>query len=346
MPFCVSEDERQMMRLSHSTILMALGRIAEGWEDYEARLHHQFADTTVYLIERPQWAPGADLKGKTLLVFGEQGLGDEILFSNTLRDALERLGPDGRLILSVEPRLVPLFARTYPQARVEAHATYLVGGRTVRYTPALQEELDTIDLWSPMGSLLREFRPTVETFPDRVAQIMPDPERVAHWRRVLQDAPPGPKVGLLWKSAISKDARHRYFSPFADWAAVLKTPGVSFVNLQYGDCAAELAQAADEFGVEIWQPPGIDLKQDLDDLAALCAAMDLIVGFANATLNIGAACGVPTWLIVSPGAWPMLGTTRYPWYPQVRAFIAPTLGNWGPVMAKVGEALAAHLAER
>ena len=174
-----------------------------------------------------------------------------------------------------------------------------------------------------------------------------DPERVAYWKKVLDEqAPEGPKVGLLWKSAITKDARHRFFSPFEDWATVLKTPGVCFVNLQYGNCAEELARAANDFDVEIWEPPGIDLKQDLDEVAALCAAMDLVVGFSNATLNLAAACGVPTWLIVSPGAWTLLGTTRYPWYPQIRTFIAPTLGNWAPVMGTVAEALAAHVAAR
>jgi spore coat polysaccharide biosynthesis protein SpsF len=71
------------------------------------------------------------------------------------------------------------------------------------------------------------------------------------------------------------------------WRPVLEAPGVTFVNLQYGDCDEEIALAKAEFGVDIWQPPGIDLKQDLDDVAALCCAMDLIVGFSNATIKPG-----------------------------------------------------------
>ena len=77
--------------------------------------------------------------------------------------------------------------------------------------------------------------------------------------------------------------------------------------------------------MDVWTPPGIDLKNDLDDLAALTCALDLVVGQANATTNIAAACGAPTWLISTPGAWPKLGTDRYPWYPQVRVFIPPRL---------------------
>ena len=112
----LAEDERQMMRLSRSTILLNLGRTGEGWDDYEARLNPQFNDRTDFAVTLPRWAPGADLTGKTFLVVGEQGLGDEILFGNVLPDVIERLGPTGRLILAVEPRLVPMFQRALPQA--------------------------------------------------------------------------------------------------------------------------------------------------------------------------------------------------------------------------------------
>lgn len=342
----VAEDERQMMRLARSTILMALGQVGEAWDEYEARNHPQFADTTHYLFDRPRWEPGTDLAGRSLMVVAEQGLGDEILFSNLLPDVIERLGPEGRLTLVVEPRLVAMFQRTYPMARVRAHATYDVGGKTVRYSPTLADDLESIDLWVPMGSLLREFRRSVDSFPDRVGFITPDPGKVAHWREVLQGAPAGVKIGLLWKSGTTKGARQRFFSPFEQWAPVLKAKGACFVNLQYGDCADEIAQAERDLGVRIWTPPGIDLKQDLDDVAALCCALDLVVGFSNATLNIAAACGAPVWLITTPWAWTLLGTARYPWYPQVRAFTTRALDDWGPVMESVGEAVEAFTAER
>jgi tetratricopeptide (TPR) repeat protein len=335
------DDERQMMLLSHSTILLCLGRLGEGWDDYEARLHPQFSERTQFVIDRPRWSPGDDLSGKTLLVVGEQGLGDEVLFGNVLADVVERLGPEGKLVLAVESRLVPLFQRALPTAEVGAHATFDVGGRFAR-TAGFREDLSDIDAWTPMGSLLREFRRSVDAFPARDAYLTPDPARVAHWRKTLKAAPKGPKVGLLWKSAVGKDSRHRYFSPFEAWAPVLAQPGVTFVNLQYGDCAQELAAAKRDFGVEIWSPPGIDLKQDLDDVAALACALDLVVGFSNATLNIAGACGVPNFLISTPGAWPRLGETKaYPWYPKSQVFLPPGFGEWGPLMDDVAAALTA-----
>ena len=331
-------DDRQMMRLARSTMLHCVGRIGEGWDEYESRIHPHFTGRTAFAIDRPRWEPGADLAGKSFLVVCEQGLGDEVLFANLVPDLIERLGPQGKLTLAVETRLVPLFQRSFPKAEVGAHATYDISGRLNRVVPFIDDG-STIDLWSPIASLLREFRRSVDDFPSRPSFLVADPERVTHWREVLKTAPAGAKVGLLWKSAITRDARHRYFSPFSGWAPVLAQKGVSFVNLQYGDCTEELATAKRDFGVEIWSPPGIDLKQDLDDIAALSCALDLVLGFANATLNIAAACGAPNFLISVPGAWTRLGTETMPWYPTTRVFLPPGFGQWEPVMAEVAEAL-------
>lgn len=335
----MSEDERLMMLLARSTIRIASGRIGEGWDDYEARLEPRFADVTHFAIEAPRWTPDADLTGKTLLLLGEQGLGDEVMFANVIPDLLAALGPTGRLLIAVEPRLVTLFQRSFPTAEVGAHSTWSVDGHTVRGAPFVGDH-GRLDLWAPMASVLRRFRRAVSAFPDRAGFLTPDPARVAYWRSQL---PPGPTVGLLWKSLIQAGARHRFYSPFDQWRPVLTVPGATFVNLQYGDCAEELATARRELGVEIWTPPGIDLKQDLDEVAALCGALDLVVGPSNATSCLAGAGGVPLWLLSTPGAWPMLGTDRYPWYPQARVFLPPTLGQWEPAMQAMGQALSQWL---
>lgn len=338
----MAPDERLMMELARSTILMALGRVGEGWDAYEARLQPAFADVTHYLIDRPKWTPESDLTGRTLLVIGEQGLGDEVMFANVLPDLVEALGPEGRLILAVEPRLVPLFQRSFPTALVGPHATFKVDARSVRAVTFL-EDLEAVDLWTPIASLLRRFRRTAEAFPARERFLTPDPARVAHWTSTLSPLP-GLRVGLLWKSLLVNSARHRFFSPFEQWAPILKTPGVSFINLQYGDCDAELEFARREFGVEIFQPPEIDLKQDLDDIAALCSATDLVLGFSNATINLAGACGAPIWLMSVDGAWTRLGSDAYPWYPQARCFSSSDYQDWTPVMGEVADALTVRAA--
>ncbi|HRD45044.1 MAG TPA: tetratricopeptide repeat protein [Caulobacter sp.] len=333
----MNEEERLMMLLARSTINLALGRLKEGWDDYEARLQPGFADVTRFYINRPQWTPDCDVAGKTLLIFGEQGLGDEVLFANALPDLAEAIGPAGKLCLAVEQRLIPLFQRSFPMAEVGAHASFAVDGKVLRGAP-FHEDASDVDFWAPIGSLLRRFRGSAEAFPARERYLTADPERIAFWRDQLS-ALPGPKIGLLWKSMIRNGARHRYFSPFEQWAPVLTTPGATFVNLQYGDCDAELELAARQFGVEIWQPPGIDLKNDLDDVAALCCAMDLVIGFANATINLAGACGAPVWMLTVAHAWTMLGSDAYPWYPQVRCFASTRYQDWSPIMAEVAGAL-------
>jgi len=338
----VPPEERTMMILSRATILPVLGRVAEGWEDYEARLDPTFGESVTFLVDRPRWTPEADLIGKTLLVFCEQGLGDEIMFTNVIPDVLEALGPDGKLILAVERRLVPLFQRSFPNALVGAHSNWHLEARVGRNAPFV-EDMSVVDLWTPIGSLLRRFRRTAEAFPSRDRFLTPDPDRVEHWRAQLA-ALPGVKVGILWKSMIVNSARGRFFTPFDQWREVLSTPGCTFVNLQYGDCEPEIEQARNELGVEIWTPPGIDLKQDLDDVAALCAAVDLVVGPSNATICIAGAVGAPLWLICAVNSWTMVGTDRYPWYPQARVFLRPGAGDRDACMGEIAQALSSTVA--
>jgi len=333
--------DQAIMRFARATALLSLGRLREGWEAYEARLSPDLLQVATFVVPEQRWTPGDSLAGKRLLVCGEQGLGDEVLFANVLPDTIAALGDESLLSIAVEYRLVPLFKRSFPKASVTPHRTVRREGRVYWSAPFI-EDWSKIDLWTPMASLLATFRPSVEAFPQRPSYLVPDPERVAYWRAQLTQLP-GRKIGLLWKSLNLEAERGRQFSPFAQWRPILQTPGVTFVNLQYGDCAAEIAQAREEFGVEIWQPPGIDLKQDLDDVAALCCAMDLVIGFSNATFNLAGACGAPVWLLTGAATWTRLGSEGYPWYPQTRRFAPPDFNDWSGVMAEVAQALAAEV---
>jgi Flp pilus assembly protein TadD len=323
---------------------LALGDLEEGWRGYEYRNNPDWTGFVRNVRTEAAWRPGLDISGRRLLILGEQGLGDEVMFAGILPEVVERLSPTSELLLAVEPRLVHLMSRSFPDIRVGPHRMGEVGGHGVRVVPWLPE--GGCDLWTPIASLLQEFRPTIPSFATGGGFLKPDPERVSHWRRVLERALPGPRVGLLWKSAILAGRRQPYFSPFDAWAPVLRTPGIRFVNLQYGDCAAELAMARDQFGVEIWDPREVDLMQDLDDVTALSSALDLVIGFSNATFNLAAAAGAPAWMIAAKGAWTALGTDRYPWYPQVRLYQPAAFAEWGPVMDRVAGDLAREFGAR
>lgn len=337
MPGMTLESEASMARLARSTLHIASGKLADGWDLYEERLNPAFADVTHFVVEAERWEPEHELAGKRLLLIGEQGLGDEVLFANVIPDVIEAMGPDGHLSIAVEQRLIPLFRRSFPKADVGRHDTYKVDHHTVRVVKWVEGA--DLDYWAPFGAPLRRFRRSVEAYPQRPSFLVADPERVAYWRAMLDSLNGAPKVGVVWKSLFINSGRLRHYSPFDEWKATLQTPGVQFVNLQYGDCAAELAEMRDNLGVDIWTPPGIDLKDDLDEVAALTCALHLTLGPANATTNIAAACGASVWLVSTPGAWPRLGTDRYPWYPQVRTFVPPAYNRWAPAMTELTQAL-------
>jgi len=326
-----------VMEFARATLLLALGRIAEGWKAYEARFSPEISDAPLFHVPAARWA-GEDLKGKTLMVVAEQGLGDEVMFANMLPDILDLLGPDGKLTLVVEHRLMSLFERSFPGIEVSYHKTVKYEGRVYRTAPFV-ENWERFDHWAALGDFLQPLRNSLEAFPDRRSFLTPDPERVAHWKAELDKLGPLPKVGLLWKSLNLKGERARQFSPFQLWEPVLKTPGVTLINLQYGDCEEEIALAKEKFGVDIWQPPGIDLKQDLDDVAALCAAVDLVVGYSNATINLAGSVGAPIFMLTGSASWTRLGSDRYPWYPSVRCFVIQKYGEWQGAMANLADAV-------
>jgi hypothetical protein len=114
------------------------------------------------------------------------------------------------------------------------------------------------------------------------------------------------------------------------------------VNLQCGDVSEDLA-AAEAAGVHIWTPP-MNLKDDLDDLAAISCALDLVIGPGIAGTNIAAAAGARTWLIHAPDDWHLLATERYPFYPRVRTFATGGFDGWPRAIAEVRAALEAEVA--
>lgn len=334
--------DEAIMRFARSTMSLSLGRLKEGWKEYEGRHSPHLTEAPLFNIPGTRWTD-QDLRGKTLFVCAEQGLGDEVLFAGMLPDILDRLGPEGSLTLAVERRLVPLFKRSFPNIEVTLHRTFQYEGRVYRAAPEV-ENWDRFDYWAPLGAFLLPLRSSLDDFPKTADYLKADPGRVAHWKAELDKFGSAPKVGLLWKSLKLNSERARQFSPFQAWRPVLETPGVTFVNLQYGDCSEEIAYAKEAFGIDIHQLPGIDLKEDLDDVTALCAAVDLIVGFSNATTNLGAATGAPLWLLTAPEVWTKLGTDSYPWYPQARVFSPRVMGEWSPAIDQIAEALAEKVA--
>jgi Flp pilus assembly protein TadD len=326
------------MGIAHACF--SLGDLVAGWQWYRARETRGTAESLDYDIACPRYEDGP-LCGKRLFVSAEQGLGDEIMFAGILPDLLAEVGTDGHVTIGVEPRLVSLFARSFPQCEVTRHHTTRLITGPARMFPDIQD-WSPYDVWAVMGQFLPRYRQTVSDF-DRPAFLKPDQMRVEYWKAQLAELNDRPKVGVLWKSKVRHSRRDRYYAPFDQWQEVLSVPGVQFINLQYGDTAEEMEQARAS-GLDIWTPPGLDLMHDLDDLAALTTALDCVLGPANATTNIAGAVGTEIWIVSPANAWTSLGTDRFPWYPKSRVFFSNSMTDWEEVMDGIQTALTKQFA--
>ena len=336
----LSPRDRATLVFSRACARLRLGDLSQGWRDYAIRNDPGFPGSADFDIPGRRWRPGEPLKGADLLLVGEQGLGDEVMFAGLIPELLDGPHAPASLALAVEPRLVSLFQRAFPGVPVTSHATQETGGRKVRRLSTGYAEGGHPKSWAPMADLLPDLRPSISAFPDRDRFLEADPGQVGAWRDWLATEAPGLRVGLLWKSGLMSGSRNNAFAPFETWAPVLRIPGITFVNLQYGDCDGEIAFARAALGVEIRTAEGLDLKQDLEGVSALSSALDLVIGVSNASFNLAAACGAPAWLITAPDAWTTLGAATYPWYPQVRMFASRTFGDWETVFQSVADALA------
>jgi tetratricopeptide (TPR) repeat protein len=318
--------ERATIEFSLATTALARGDLEAGWALYERRLSPDWPKSVAFQGQGRRLAQDEPLAGRSVLVFAEQGVADEMLFAGALPDLIDEIGPQGRLILAVETRLVALFQRSFPGVEVCAHATPRIGARPTRKTAAPVS--GRVEIWTPLASLAQRYRGAVADFP-RAAYLRPDPARVAHWRAWLGERP---AIGLTWRSGKLTGERQRFAPALAAWTGLLQTPGAQFIDIQYGDSAAEHAELVQTSGVDIRRPPGLNIRDDLDDLAALCAALDGVVGIPNATSMLAAACGAAVAFVVGPGSWFRLGQDAAPWFADARVCATDSYADWTPAV--------------
>jgi tetratricopeptide (TPR) repeat protein len=326
---------------SRSICLMGMGRLEEGFSEYEIRNSPRFRAYVQHMIKAPLWK-GEPLEGKRILIVGEQGLGDEFMFANILPDVTRAVGSSGKLQIAVDPRLVPLFQRSFPAAEVGTYddRKFVDPDRTqeLRFVPWAVKDGEP-DFYAPMGSALQFFRKSVEDFPS-TAFLVPDPERVAHYRSRLAALGDGPFVGVCWRSMMLGAKRSKYYSALESWAPIFKVAGLTFVNVQYGEVDDELARAEERHGVKIHRMEGLDLKNDIDGAAALSAALDLVISAPTAAAATAASVGTEVWFLTAGRTWPQLGTDRFPWYRATRVFSPEKFADWDALMPAVGAELA------
>ncbi len=307
-------------RLMRAHLNLKRGDFAAGWDEFEAR--HHGADAVARPAAFPRWN-GEPLDGRTLLVSAEQGIGDQIMFASCLPDLLADARTRGaRCVVEAEPRLVPLFERSFPGALVCAHTAQRAGAPR------------TADFEIPIGSLPSMYRRSPGAFPDHRGYLKADPARVAHWKRRLRALGPRPHVGISWRGGAPANRRQLRSIPLQQWAPLLRECGTA-VSLQYGEHQDEIVGVSSSAGVKLEHWP--EVIGDYDDTAALVCALDLVVSVCTAIVHLSGALGRPVWVLV-PWApeWRYLAQgNRMPWYPGARLFRQRVPEEWGPVLAEV-----------
>jgi|OM-RGC.v1.000739919 tetratricopeptide (TPR) repeat protein len=266
-----------------------IGDLPRAWDLHEMRIERRVFRPRL-AVPSPWLGPGTE--SGALLVASEQGVGDEVIFLSCLPDLLAAVKVP--VVVEVDPRIVSVMARTFPSVTVVARQ--LVPG------DSLGQYFDYADLVAHhdlrhvvyAGSLPRFFR-TERTAPSSAGgYLRPVPERVEHWRAVLDRFRPNRTVGVVWRSALMTRFRARHHADILDWAPVFRTPGCTFVNLMHGDIQPEIDRLKEAESVEIQQIDGIDLWNDIDELLALLAAFDVVVAARTANCAFSAAVGTPT----------------------------------------------------
>lgn len=307
-------------RTSLGELELALGEFATGWANYESRLDTPGAPRLA--LPWPEWR-GESAPDETLLVYWEQGLGDVILFASSLPDAAARVG---RLVVDVPDALQPLFARSFPFARV-------VAGRH-RSGAAWLAGCEPIHACAPIGSLMRHFRSARALFPTRTGYLTPDAARVQAWRSRLDALGPGRKLGLSWRGGLMRTGRLQRSLSATALAPLLAIEGARWVSLQYGDCAADLQALEREAGRTLDHWP--EAIADFDELAALMVALDGVVTVCNTNAHLAGALGAKG-LVLAPRAaswrYQLEGRTL-PWYPSLTVLRQRDPGEWAGVLGE------------
>jgi hypothetical protein len=293
------------------------GNYQQGWSAYDARFNYEHLAGTFPKFSQPKWA-GQDLKGKRLLVVGEQGHGDNIQFVRFLYN-LHLLG--ATLLLQVTDGLVPLLSNSNIIERVSGY----------------DYSVTDFDYWIPIMSIPSVLGVTLENLPKPVNYLNADRGLTKQWLERM-----GPKtkmrVGFSWSGRKDNWLNQHKGVPFETMCDLIKRTGqYDWINLQI-DAGPEESDILKSLGVTMY-PGSI---RSFADTAALIMNLDVVVSVDTAVAHLSGSLGRPTWVMLNWFAtdwrW-LLNRDDSPWYSTVRLFRQPAMDDWNSVTHKVEQYL-------
>ena len=302
---------------NHATLTLLHEDFENGWEEYEWRIQCRDANFPKYPYAR---YAGGSLSGKSLLLHAEQGLGDSIHF---IRYAQLATRAGARVLFHCPPELCKLFD----------HLPFI--NQIIPMTSAAPR----CDFYLPLMSAPHIFQTRIESIPNEIPYITPDPTLVQQWKKWLKEQPGRLKVGIVWQGSPDHPADWQRSLPFRALEG-LAHDDITFIPLQVGHGREQL----DGRTVLNIADPGERLDCDSGpfmDTAAIISQLDLVVGSDTAVIHLAGALHVPTWvaLSVAPDWRWMLNRDNSPWYPSMKLFRQSRCGNWAEVIQAMGKLL-------
>lgn len=304
-----------------SLISLATGDYEDGWTRYEWRWK-RMAPAAARASANPRWRGDASVAGKRVLLWGEQGFGDQIQFAR-YATMVGNLG--ATVILEVGDAVAPLLEGLPGVARV------------VPRKAALRD--DEFDCHCPLMSLPLAFGTTLQTVPSASSYLAPPRTRKGHWTEL--GAARRPRVGIAWSGSRTHVNDRNRSIPLAQWRSLIDVP-VEWISLQKDVREADLETLRTlpnvrHFGERI---------QDFADTAALCAQCDLVISVDTSVVHLAGAMGRPVWVLLpfcADWRW-LVDRDDSPWYPSARLYRQQRIGDWDAVMTDVNRDLLASLA--
>jgi Flp pilus assembly protein TadD len=326
---------------NRAMLWLRFGDWDQGWPEYEWRWAQD--GFTRREFPQPMW-DGSDLKGRTILLHAEQGLGDTLHFIRYVNLVKSQAG---RVILECQAPLLRLLAH-FPG----------VDDLIARGSP-----LPPFDVHLPLLSLPRIFRTSLATIPGAIPYLHADARLAEHWRREMtmcdvrratcdvkapsfsHAPPPSPltpffHVGIAWQgSAANPDDRQRSI-PVVHFERLAEIPGVRLISLQKGDGTEQLSSFNDRFALHEFGEQLDEVSGAFMDTAAIMKNLDLVICSDSAVAHLAGALGIPVWValpLVPDWRW-LLQREDTPWYPTMRLFRQNKFGDWSDVFQRIAAA--------
>lgn len=294
--------------------LLAVGKWEEAWPLYAEIIGRDQSARKMQYLDEPLWDGS---KGKSIVVYEEQGIGDVISFASVLPDVLK----DASVVLDVRPSLAGLFRRSFPEATVYGSFSGVDVDGIEQGIGDDWRSKHQIDASISIGGLARLYRPSPASCPGS-AYLEADQERKARWQALFASYGK-PVIGIGWSGGMEHTGARNRVWKLEELLPVFKSVDAVWVSLQYKDASEEIAAFKAEH-------PEIDLRQyhetlstDYDDTAALVGALDMVFSIQTAVIHLAGALGKECWCFVNKhGQWrygPNTQTT-FPWARSVRLF--------------------------